>query len=336
MSARRNGEATADARFWKGRRVLVTGATGLLGAELTRKLAEARAEIVTLVRDEPPSTRFAELGLARRVTIVHGELEDIFVLERALNEYEIDTVFHLGAQTIVGHAEHGPLPTFESNVRGTYNLLEACRRDGRVGRIVVASSDKAYGHQKILPYAETTPLQGRGPYDVSKSCADLLAQSYFHSYGLPVCVTRCGNFFGPGDLNFSRLVPGTIRSLARDERPVIRSNGRYVRDYIYVGDGALAYLALAEQMEKKKLFGQAFNFSYGKKRNVLDVVRFIARLMGKDSLTPVVQNRAEKEIPAQYLSSAKARRVLGWRPAFDFERGLAETIAWYEAYLSRE
>lgn len=321
--------------FWPRRKVLVTGATGLLGSELTCQLVHAGAEIVALVRDEPPNTRFGELELEKSVTLVHGALEDLYVLERALNEYEIDTVFHLGAQTIVGTAERGPLSTFESNIRGTYNLLEACRRNGGVERIVVASSDKAYGAQKKLPYTEQTPLQGTGPYDVSKSCSDLIASSYHFTYELPVVITRCGNFFGPGDLNFNRIIPGTIRSLLRGERPVVRSDGNYVRDYIYVGDGAQAYMALAEQLEKKKLAGEAFNFSYGTKRTVLEVVRAISQAMGREDLKPVIQNKASKEIRAQYLSSAKARRVLGWKPAFDFEKGLAETIAWYESYFRK-
>lgn len=326
----------ANARFWKNRAVFVTGATGLLGAELTWRLLDAGAEVVALVRDEPPRTRFDELGLRKRVTIVRGELENHVLLERVLNEYEIDTVFHLAAQTIVGTAERGPLSTFESNIRGTYNLLEACRRNGRIGRVIVASSDKAYGSQKVLPYVETAPLQGRGPYDVSKACADLIATSYYFSYGLPVVTTRCGNFFGPGDLNFNRLIPGTIRSFLQDERPVIRSNGKYVRDYLFVGDGAAAYLLLAEQAEKKKLFGQAFNFSYGRKINVLEVVRKIAVAMDRTRLKPVIKNKAGLEIPSQYLSAAKARRVLGWRPEYDFERGLGETIEWYKEYLGRE
>lgn len=326
----------ARVNFWKSRSVFLTGATGLLGSELTRRLVDAGADVVVLVRDEPPRTRFDELELRSRVTVVRGCVEDLGLLERVLNEYEIDTVFHLAAQAIVGTAERGPLATLETNVRGTYNVLEACRRNARVGRIVVASSDKAYGSQKKLPYVETAPLAGQGPYDVSKSCADLIAQSYHFTYGLPVVITRCGNFFGPGDLNFNRLVPGTIRSLWLGERPVIRSNGKYIRDYIYVGDGAAAYLELAEKMQRLKLFGQAFNFSYGKRTSVLAVVDKVAKAMGRRDLKPLILNEAEKEIASQYLSPAKARRVLGWRPTYDFDRGLIETIAWYKDYLSRE
>lgn len=307
----------------------------MLGSELTRLLVEAGAEVVALVRDEPPSTRFEELGLKSEVTIVPGALEDIQVLERALNEYEIDTVFHLAAQATVGAAERSPLSTFESNIRGTYNLLEACRRHGRAGRIVVASSDKAYGAQKELPYTEQSRLEGRAPYDVSKTCADLLATSFYFTYGLPIVTARCGNFFGPGDLNFNRLIPGTIRSLHHGERPVLRSDGKYIRDYIYVGDGAHAYAQLAEQAERKKLFGQAFNFSYGKKLSVLEVVNRVARAMGCADVKPVIENKAKHEIASQYLSSAKARRVLGWKPAFDFDRGLSATVKWYRDKFSR-
>lgn len=306
-----------------------------MGSELTRVLTEAGADVVTLVRDEPPRTRFDELGLSKRVTIVRGELENVNLLERVLNEYEVDTVFHLAAQATVGAAERSPLGTFESNIRGTYNLLEACRRHGRASRIVVASSDKAYGAQKELPYTEQSRLEGRAPYDVSKSCADLLASSFHFTYELPVVIARCGNFFGPGDLNFNRLIPGTIRSLQLGERPVVRSDGKYVRDYIYVGDGAQAYVLLAELAEKKKLFGQAFNFSYGKKLSVLDVLDRVARAMGRADLKPLIQNKAKYEIRSQYLSAAKARRVLGWKPAFDFERGLALTVNWYRDYFSR-
>ncbi|MGE4232431.1 MAG: GDP-mannose 4,6-dehydratase [Bacteriovoracia bacterium] len=319
-------------QFWKHRSVYVTGGTGLLGSELVSQLVNQGANVIALVRDEPPSTRFEELSLSKKTTIVRGCVEDEYLQNRVLNEYEIDTVFHLAAQTIVGTSERSPLSTFESNIRGTYSLLEACRRNSLVKRVVVASSDKAYGHQSNLPYSEETPLQGRGPYDVSKSCADLIAQSYFYSYKSPICVTRCGNFFGPGDLNFNRIVPGTIRSFLRNEKPIIRSNGKYIRDYIYVGDGALAYMQLAEQMEKKQLFGEAFNFSYGRKLTVLEMVNAIANLMGKKDLEPIVQDQAKLEIPAQYLSSEKAERVLGWKPTFDLEKGLKETIPWYEKH----
>lgn len=321
--------------FWRHRPVLVTGATGLLGSELTQRLVDAGAEVIALVRDGVPRSRFWELGLQNKVTMVRGSIEDLPLMERTLAEYEIDTVMHLAAQTIVGTAEASPVSTLESNIRGTYMLLEACRRLPRVKRIVVASSDKAYGTQEKLPYDESTPLQGLAPYDVSKSCADLICTSYHFTYKTPVCVTRCGNFFGPGDLNFNRIIPGTIRSLRYDEAPVIRSDGKYIRDYIYVGDGALAYIQLAEQMEEKGLQGQGFNFSYGEKRTVLDVVDFVAKAMGKTHIKPRILNQAGKEIPAQYLSSEKAKKVLGWSATYDFEEGLKRTVPWYLEYLEQ-
>jgi CDP-glucose 4,6-dehydratase len=322
--------------FWKHRNVFITGATGLLGSELTLRLADAGADVVVLVRDGVPQSRFYELGLHNRVKVVRGDLEDAKTLARTLSEYEIDTVFHLAAQTIVGTAERDPVSTLDTNIRGTYVLLEACRHQPLVKRILVASSDKAYGTQEKLPYDESTPLQGLAPYDVSKSCADLICNSYFFTYKLPITVTRCGNFFGPGDLNFNRIIPGTIRSLFYNEAPIIRSNGKYIRDYIYVGDGALAYIDLAEQLEAKNLFGEAFNFSYGEKRTVLDVVDAVAKAMDKTHIKPSVLGQAQKEIPAQYLSSDKAHRVLGWKATYDFEEGLRRTVPWYVDRLKAE
>jgi CDP-glucose 4,6-dehydratase len=245
----------------------------------------------------------------------------------------VDTVFHLAAQTIVGIANQNPLSTFESNIRGTWNLLEAARRSPRVKAVVVASSDKAYGDQEKLPYHEETPLQGRHPYDVSKSCADLIALAYATTFGMNVCVTRCGNFYGGGDLNFNRLVPQTIRSVLRGQRPLIRSDGRPVRDYFYIQDGAEAYLLLAEKMRRLKIAGEAFNFSNQIQVSVLELVRLILRLMGREELKPRVLNQAGNEILHQYLSAKKARRVLGWRPRYTLEQGLGETIAWYREYF---
>lgn len=317
---------------WEGRRVFVTGGTGLLGSWLVDELLARGAEVVCLVRDWVPGTHFARASLLERTTLVHGDLDDHPLLVRALNEHEIDSVFHLGAQTIVGVASRHPLSTFEANVRGTWNLLEAARACGpRIQRVIVASSDKAYGTQKVLPYTEETPLEGRFPYDVSKSCADLIALSYFHTYGLPVAITRCGNLFGGGDLNFNRLVPGTIRSAFRDESPIIRSNGLYVREYFYVRDAVDAYLALAERVPE--LAGHAFNFGSGETLTVLDMVGRILAAMGKTSLQPTVLNQAVHEIPEQALDCTKADRVLGWRPTYRVEAGLQETVAWYATLL---
>lgn len=322
--------------FWDRRVAFVTGCTGLLGSWLTEALVERGAQVIGLIRDTVPRSRLMREGLERSITVVHGELENYSVLERALNEYEVDTVFHAAAQTIVGTANRNPLSTFEANIRGTWNLLEASRRTSTVTRVVVASSDKAYGEQAALPYTEAAPLAGSHPYDVSKSCADLLAMSYYTSFQLPVAVTRCANFFGGGDLNFNRLIPGTIRSVLFNERPIIRSDGTYVRDYLYIVDAAEAYLQLAEAMDREGVVGEAFNFGYGVKLTVLEVVRLLLRLMDREDLEPRLLNATTNEIRVQYLSSEKARGVLGWMPRYTLEEGLRETIRWYAQFLNRE
>ena len=239
--------------FWKDRNVLVTGCTGLLGSWLTKSLCEKEANVIGIIRDLVPRSNLNWSGFDNNIVSVRGEIEDYFLLERTINEYEIDTVFHLAAQTIVTIANRNPISTFKANIEGTWNILEACRRAPLVKRIIVASSDKAYGDQEKLPYDEKTPLEGRHPYDVSKSCADLICRSYYETYGLPVCVTRCGNFYGGGDLNFNRIVPGTVRSLVNNKRPVIRSDGAFLRDYFYIEDGANSYMLLAEKMEDKRI-----------------------------------------------------------------------------------
>lgn len=320
--------------FWGDRSVLVTGASGLVGSWLVRRLLLAGAEVVCLMRDWVPQSAFVQAGSLGQVRLVHGDLCDQALLERALGEYEITTVMHLAAQTIVGIANRNPLSTFESNIGGTWKLLEACRRSPRVEQVIVASSDKAYGEAAELPYSEEMPLAGRHPYDVSKSCADLLAQTYAHTYGLPVAITRCGNFYGGGDLNWNRIVPGTIRSILRGKPPVIRSDGRFVRDYFYVEDGAAAYMHLAEQLAARpELRGQAFNFSYEVQWTVLELVNRILRVMGSH-LRPEIRSEACYEIRHQYLSAAKARELLGWEPLFTLEEGLGRTIQWYQNYLN--
>jgi CDP-glucose 4,6-dehydratase len=319
--------------YWQDRPVFITGCTGLLGSWLTQSLIDRGATVVGLIRDSTPSSLFFQSGLEKRITIVRGEIEDYALIERTINEYEIESVFHLGAQTIVTIANRSPLATFRPNIQGTWNILEACRQIPTVKRIVVASSDKAYGDQKHLPYTEDTPLEGRHPYDVSKSCADLICRSYFETFNLPVCVTRCGNLFGAGDLNFNRIVPGTIRSIYRGERPVIRSNGTFLRDYFYVKDAVNAYLHLAEKMDKKKIQGEAFNFSTESPKTVLEVVDTISALMGS-TLEPVILNSTINEIKDQYLSSGKARDLLKWSAGYSFEDGLKETIDWYRKYLN--
>ena len=320
-----------NSEFWKDRNVFITGCTGLLGSWLTKKLVKNGANVIGLIRDLVPKSNLKWSGFQDEIVTVRGEIEDYFVLERILNEYEIETVFHLAAQTIVTIANRNPLSTFEANIKGTWNLLEASRRSPMVERIVLASSDKAYGSQENLPYDEKTALEGTHPYDVSKSCADLLCGSYYQTYGLPVCVTRCGNFYGGGDLNFNRIVPGTILSVTQDKEPIIRSNGQMVRDYFYIEDGAEAYMLLAEKMTKK-IHGEAFNFSNEQPMTVLEIVNTILDAM-KSDLNPVILNESTNEIEKQYLSAKKAHEILGWKPQYSMDEGLERTIPWYQNFL---
>lgn len=317
--------------FWRGRRTFITGCTGFLGWNMTEELAARGAAVVGLVRDDKSRSQFHVRRLFDRIDTVRGRVEDFDLIERVLNEYEIDTVIHLAAQAIVGIANRNPLATFETNIKGTWVLLEACRRNGHISRVVVASSDKAYGRHDELPYQEGFPLRGEHPYDVSKSCADLISLAYHNTYRAPVCVTRCGNLFGPGDMNFSRIVPGTIRSLLTNNRPIIRSDGSPVRDYVYVRDIVGAYLTLAERMDDASIHGQAFNFGTGEPVPVLDLTLRILRLAGRSDLVPIVQNTSHGEIQAQYLSSDRANEALGWRPAATLDQRLGETIDWYRA-----
>ncbi len=298
--------------FWKGKTCLVTGATGFLGGSLVAELLAQGAEVVALVRDMVPQSRFQATDLASHVKVVRGPLEDYDVVERALGEYGVDTVFHLAAQAIVGVANRSPLSTFESNIKGTWVLLEACRRLGMAERIVIASSDKAYGDHDTLPYREDFALQGRHPYDVSKSCADLIALSYAHSYALPVSITRCGNLFGPGG-----------------QRPVIRSDGSPVRDYVFVEDIVQAYLLLAEHMGNEGVVGRAFNFGTGEPVSALDLTRRTLAAAGRLDLEPHIQNKAHGEIQAQYLSSSLAHEKLGWAPGAGLDERLSQTFLWY-------
>ena len=330
----RSLENLVNPSFWKDRPVFVTGATGLVGSWLVKRLIEAGAEVVCLVRDWVPQSELVRTGALDRVRVVRGDVRDRETLERSLGEYEIDTVFHLAAQTIVGIANRNPVSTFETNIQGTWALLEAVRRSPAVKQTIIASSDKAYGAQEKLPYDENTPLNGTHPYDVSKSCADLIAYTYANTYRLNAAVTRCGNFYGGGDLNWNRIVPGTIRSILSNQRPIIRSDGEFVRDYFYVEDGSAAYMLLAEKMAADKtLAGNAFNFSNEIQVTVLDLVNRLIRLMGS-SLTPDVRNEVSNEIRHQYLSAAKARKVLGWEPLYTLEEGLARTAKWYREFLT--
>lgn len=322
--------------FWQDRPTFVTGATGLLGGWLVGRLLDLNADVVCLVRDWVPQSELTRTRLIEHVKVVRGDVRDQNLLERALGEYEIDTVFHLAAQTIVSIANRNPVSTLETNIQGTWALMEACRRSPTVGQIVVASSDKAYGDQEELPYDESAPLQGQHPYDVSKSCADLIAGAYAVTYSLPVAITRCGNLYGGGDLNWNRIVPGTIRSVLHGQRPIIRSDGIYTRDYFYVGDGAAAYVLLAERLAANpELRGEAFNFSNELHVTVLELVERILALAGSD-LQPKIRNEVTNEIRHQYLSAAKARQVLGWNPMFTLDEGLKCTIEWYERFFADE
>lgn len=329
-------ENLVNRAFWLDRPTFVTGGTGLVGSWLVKRLVKSGADVVCLVRDWIPQSELVRSGLIEKVKVVRGDVRDREVLERALGEYEIDTVIHLAAQTIVTIANRNPLSTFETNIAGTWNLLEAARRSPKVKQLVMASSDKAYGDQETLPYDEKTPLQGQHPYDVSKSAADLIASAYAKSYDLPVIVTRCGNFYGGGDLNWNRIIPGTIRSILRGQRPVIRSDGQYIRDYFYVEDGAAAYMLLAEQLAaNRSLVGESFNFSNEIQVTVSEIVEKICRLMNSD-LEPEILNETSNEIRRQYLSAGKARRLLNWKPLFNLDEALKLTIDWYKDFLGNE
>jgi len=321
-------------QHWHGDKVLVTGATGLVGSWLVAELVKKDADVTVLIHDLAPQSELVRSGCVNKTNVINGALEDLACLERCINKNEISTVFHLGAQAIVSVANRNPLATMETNIRGTYNLLEACRKhNDLVRRIVVASSDKAYGESPILPYTEGMPLSGKHPYEVSKSCADLITQSYAHTYNLPAVTARCGNIFGGGDLNWSRIIPGTIRSWLQGQAPIVRSDGTFVRDYIYVKDVVSAYLKLAESLEESKLAGQSFNFSPQQPLSVMDVVQMIGKIIVPEGLSPIILNQSQGEIKSQYLNAEKATRVLGWQPRYSTEEGLRETIDWYRRYL---
>ncbi len=317
--------------------ILVTGATGVVGSQLVHRLLERESNVTCFVRDNDPATALWFSGDIERVAVASGRLEVFEHIKAAILEREIDTIFHLGAQAIVGVGQRDPLGTFESNIRGTYHVLETCRLYGqRVKRIIIASSDKAYGDCQDLPYTEETPLAARNPYDVSKCCADLVAQSYAATYELPIAIARCGNIFGPGDLNWSRLVPGTIRSLLSGERPIIRSDGTLVRDYLYVEDAVNAYLALADWLnENRATQNPAFNFSSNQPINVLTMTEMIRHACGREDLVPIIQNAAKGEIVAQHLDSTRAQRELNWSIQHELPAALRTTAAWYERYLHR-
>lgn len=322
-------------KFWNNKNVFITGGTGFLGSYLVKKLVNYGANVTILVRDYIPQSNIYRGEEYKKVNVVHGALEDYLLIERILGEYEIDTVFHLAAQAIVGVANRNPLGTFTSNIEGTWNILEAARRSPLIKQVIVASSDKAYGDQEKLPYDENMPLQGKHPYDVSKSCADLIAQTYYETYKLPVCITRCGNLYGGGDLNFNRIIPQSIQSILNKEAPVIRSDGSFIRDYFYIEDAVDAYINLAEKVVDLNLGGQAFNFSNEIQLTVLELVNKILKIMGSD-IKPIILNQGSNEIIHQYLSAKKARTVLGWSPNYTIDEGLSKTIEWYKDFLKKE
>jgi CDP-glucose 4,6-dehydratase len=320
--------------FWKEKRVLVTGCNGFLGSWLTAGLVAARADVVGLIRDWVPHSQLARSGLRDQISIVNGDVSDYELMERALAEYEIEIVFHLAAQTIVGIANRSPLSTFETNIKGTWVLLEAARRNPTVKGIIVASSDKAYGEQELLPYQEDAPLMARHPYDVSKSCADMIARAYAHSYGTPTVVTRCSNLYGGGDLNWNRIVPGTIRSVLQGNQPIIRSDGSPKRDYLYVEDAVNGYMMLGKHIRDEDLHGLAFNFGMDQPVAALEMVSAICDVSGQTNLEPIILNQAKNEIPDQYLASNRAHQTLGWYPNYTLEDGLRKAMEWYRDFLA--
>ncbi len=323
-----------DKISWKNSKILVTGADGFIGSHVAKALIEKGSEVATIIRDIKKESSIDVLGLKKDINIVHGDLVNYADCERAINEYGINFCFHIAAQAIVGPANRSPLSTFESNIKGTWNILEACRLSKTIKGLIIASSDKAYGQQKKLPYKEDSPLNGYFPYDASKACAEILAKSYFMTYNLPLAITRNANTYGPADMNLSRIIPDAITSLLKNKEPVIRSDGTPERDYMYIKDAVAAYLVLAENLHKKEVLGEAFNFGTGKPISVLALYKKIISLMGK-KIEPKILGQAKNEIDRQYLDSTKARKILGWEANYTIDEGLKETIDWYKCYFSK-
>ena len=328
---------TPSREYWSGKRVLVTGATGMVGAWLTRWLVDAGAYTVAFISDTDPQSELIRSDYINRVAVMNGRLENYDDIERAINNQEVDTIFHLGAQPIVGAADRSPRHTFESNIQGTWNLLDSARvLNGLVKRIIIASSDKAYGTQPVLPYTEDMSLNGDHPYEVSKSCTDLISTTYARTYGLPVTIARCGNIYGGGDLNWNRIVPGTFRSLLRGEQPILRSDGTFIRDYLHVDDIVSAYLLLGESTDKPELAGQGFNFSDESPLTVMQIYKAICEAAGKPDEKPNILNAAAGEIKDQYLDSTKAHEVLGWHASVNLSEGLSKSFDWYKTLLGAQ
>jgi len=336
MSVAQSAVGAGRGNAWAGSNVLVTGAGGFVGAWLALELANRGARVVALLHDRQPVSSLEALGGERQAVRAYGSVTDEALLDRLLNRYEVDTVFHLAAQAIVGAANRSPLPTFEANVRGTWTVLETARRCSTIRRVVVASSDKAYGEHVQLPYTEEFSLLGLNPYDASKACADVIARSYHKAFRLPVVVVRCANIYGGGDLNFSRIVPGTIHSALRGEPPIVRSDGTPVRDYLYVEDAVRGYLAAAERLEDPAVAGCPFNFGTKRPVAVLELVGAILNATGRSDLKPKVlgKGKLSGEIDRQYLSSVRAHEVLGWSARESLESGLMKTTAWYAKFLA--
>ncbi|WP_459910799.1 GDP-mannose 4,6-dehydratase [Desulfotomaculum defluvii] len=319
---------------WIDKNVLITGCSGIIGSWLTKRLVNQGAKVVGIMRDHVGNSSILQRNIINRMCVAHGDICDFLFVNRVLAEYEIDTVFHLAAQTIVTIANRSPLSTFESNIKGTWTVLEACRLSPTVERVVVASSDKAYGDSEALPYRENQPMKGKHPYDVSKSCTDLIAQSYYHTYKLPVVISRLANVYGGGDLNFNRIVPGSIKAVLEGRTPVIRSDGSPLREYLYVEDAVEAYLSLAENLHRSEVMGEAFNFAPHQPYQVIEIVREIIRVAGMDVVPEVKgKNNLGGEILNQYSDSTKARELLKWQPSWDLTQGLACTLEWYREFL---
>ena len=321
----------AQEKGWRDKTVLVTGVTGFVGSSLGVRLIKLGAKVIGLVPDQAAESNFNRLKLDQAITVVNGDLEDFHLLKRVIQEYRIQVIYHLGAQALVGIAHQSPLSTFKTNIEGTWNLLEACREKKAIEAVIVASSDKAYGTHRKLPYREDFPLQPEYPYDVSKACADLIARSYYKTYGLPVVVTRFANIYGPGDFNFSRIIPNAMRSVLQGKNPTLRSDGTPERDYLYIGDAIDLYLLLAERIEETK--GHVFNAGHNKPVSVLSLVQMILRLAGRTDLKPEMRDKGNPkgEINRQYLDGRKVRRMLGWRPKVTLEDGLRMALEWYRA-----
>ena len=314
---------------WKGMNVLVTGADGFIGSHIAKALVDKGTNVTTIVRDVKKTSNLDVLNLRNKVNIIHGDLVNFHDCERTINEYDVEFIFHIAAQAIVGPANRSPLSTFESNIKGTWNILEACRLSKTAKGLIVASSDKAYLQQKKLPYTEESPLNGYYPYDASKACAEILARCYYMTYNIPLAITRNANTYGPADMNMSRIIPDVITTVLRGEQPVIRSDGTPERDYMYVKDAVSAYLTLAENLHRKEIVGQAFNFGTSKPISVIELYSKIIKLMGK-SVKPKILGEAKNEIDRQYLAIGKVKKILKWQPKYTIDQGLKETIEWYK------